>query len=309
MIDVKVVEVGPRDGLQAVSEIMSTHDKIEWIRAVYDAGVRMIQVGSFVPAKLMPQLADTPTLVDFARTLPGLTVSALVPNRKGAERAFAAGVHHVSVPVSVSEAHSRANVKGGREEMIERVREICTLRDAYPDTARPAVMVGLSVAFGCTIQGTVPETDVERFAVAAAEAGADNVSLGDTTGFANPAQVRRLHRIVYGAIGERLNSMHFHNTRGLGLANVLAALDCGIRKFDASLAGLGGCPHAPGATGNIVTEDLVFMLESMGLRTGIDIDKLVAAREILHRALPREPLHGHIWRAGLPKSFHATEAA
>lgn len=304
MIDVKVVEVGPRDGLQAIAKTMPTELKCEWIKATFDAGVRMIQVGSFVPAKLMPQLADTPEVVRFARTLPGLTVSALVPNLKGAEIAFSTGVHHVSVPVSVSEAHSRANVRGGTAEMIERVRSICELRNRYPESQRPEVMVGLSVAFGCTIQGDVPEAEVERLATAAVEAGADYVSLGDTTGYANPTQVRRLHRIVHAAIGNRINSMHFHNTRGLGLANVLAALDCGIRKFDASLAGLGGCPHAPGATGNIVTEDLVFMLESMGFRTGIDIDRLVAARDILHRALPDEPLHGHISQAGLPKNFH-----
>lgn len=304
-MDVKVVEVGPRDGLQAIAETMPTNSKLEWIQATYDAGVRMIQVGSFVPAKLMPQLADTPELVRFSRTLPGLKVSVLVPNLKGAEIAFATGVHHVSVPVSVSEAHSQANVKGGTSAMIERVRSICKLRDSYPKGSRPEVMVGLSVAFGCTIQGNVPVIDVERLAIASAEAGADHVSLGDTTGYANPAQVRRLHRLVDAAIGSKLNSMHFHNTRGLGLANVLAALDCGIRKFDASLAGLGGCPHAPGATGNIVTEDLVFMLESMGFHTGIDIDRLVAARDILHRALPLEALHGHISKAGVPKTFHA----
>ncbi|MEI7297451.1 hydroxymethylglutaryl-CoA lyase [Paraburkholderia tropica] len=308
MFDVKVVEVGPRDGLQAISRIMPTQDKCDWIQATYDAGVRMMQVGSFVPARLLPQLADTPEIVRFSKSLPGLTVSVLVPNLKGAELAFATGVHHVSVPISVSEAHSHANVNGGRKVMIERLRQICDLRDTYPADERPQVMAGLSVAFGCTLQGEVPDSDVEQMAIAAIEAGADFVSLGDTTGFANPAQVRRLHRRVSNAVGARLNSMHFHDTRGLGLANVLAALDCGVRKFDASLGGLGGCPHAPGATGNIVTEDLVFMLESMGLSTGIDIDKLVSARAILCRALPDEPLHGHIWKAGRPGVVHAEVA-
>ena len=303
MSAVTVTEVGLRDGLQAIASVVPTDVKQEWVRLAYDAGLRSIEVGSFVPAKLLPQLADTAELVRYAITFPGLHVCALVPNLRGAEAAFAAGVHEIVIPVSASAMHSRANVRKTPEEMIEEVRRICVLRDSIPAASRPMVLTGLGTAYGCTLQGDVPESEVERLAIAAAEAGTDTVSLGDTTGYANPAQVRRLYRKLRGALGDRLVGAHFHDTRGMGLANVVAALDCGIRSFDSSLGGLGGCPHAPGATGNIATEDLVFRLESMGLDTGIDVEKLVASRQVLKRALPTEPLYGHIERAGLTKTF------
>ena len=303
MSDVTVTEVGLRDGLQAISAILPTELKCEWIRLAYDAGLRSIEAGSFVPPKLLPQMADTAQVVKYALTLPGLNVCALVPNLRGAEAGFASGAHEIVFPLSASAAHSRANIRKTPAEAIEELRRICALRDTLPAASRPQVIAGISTAFGCTIQGDVPEGDVERMAVAAADAGADAIGLGDTTGYANPAQVRRLYRRLRAVVGERLSGAHFHDTRGLALANVVAALDCGIRDFDSSLAGLGGCPHAPGATGNVATEDLVFKLESMGLDTGIDVQKLVASRELLRRALPGEPLYGHIERAGLTKTF------
>jgi hydroxymethylglutaryl-CoA lyase len=296
-----ISEVGPRDGLQSVAACMPTADKLRWISALHAAGLREIEVGSFVPARLLPQLADTATVVAHALTLPGLTVLALVPNLRGAEAALAAGVHKITVPVSASPAHSMANVRKSPQAMVEEVRLIDALR------RRVAPQVGLeaaiSTAFGCTLQGAVPEDEVIRLAVQCAEAGADDVGLSDTTGYANPAQVRRLFTRLRAEIGDKAGAAHMHNTRGLGLANCLAALEAGVRTFDASLGGLGGCPYAPGASGNVVTEDLVFMFEAMGIATGIGLSRLIAARAPLQAGLPGEPLYGMTPDAGLPKGW------
>jgi hydroxymethylglutaryl-CoA lyase len=302
MNSVSVCEVGPRDGLQSVARTMPTADKILWISALYAAGLREIEVTSFVPAKLLPQLADATEIVAYARTLPGLVVAALAPNLRGAQAALAAGAHKITIPCSASEAHSRANVRKTREQMVEEVRNIVALRNDIAPQVK--VEAGISVAFGCTLQGLVPEDDVIRLLEDVIAAGADESGLADTTGMANPAQVRRLFRRAIAAVGiERVGAAHMHNTRGLGLANCLAAFEEGIRGFDASLAGLGGCPHAPGASGNVVTEDLVMMLEAMGLHTGIDLEKLIAAREPLKAGLPGEPLYGMTAEAGLPLGF------
>lgn len=301
--DITISEVGPRDGLQSIARIMPTEAKQRWIRALAASGLREIEVGSFVNPKRLPQMADTADVVADAITLPDLSVIALVPNLVGAERAFAAGTHRVSMPVSVSESHSRQNINRSSEEAIAEVQAVAALRNSLPDAARRGVEVGLSTAFGCTIEGMIDEDRVIRFAVLAAEAGADSVGLSDTTGMGNPAQVKRLFTRLRSELGSKAGGAHLHNTRGQGLANVVAALEAGVTTFDSSLAGLGGCPYAPGATGNIVTEDLVFMLEASGLTTGIDIDRLVAARAILAEALPDEPLYGHVAEAGLPKGF------
>ncbi|GAA4321651.1 hydroxymethylglutaryl-CoA lyase [Pigmentiphaga soli] len=298
---VLISEVGPRDGLQSVSAVMPTASKLRWIDALYQAGLREIEVGSFVPARLLPQLADTAEVVAHARRLPGLTVMALVPNLRGAEAALAAGVHKITLPLSASAAHSLANVRKTPAAMLEQVRAVVSLRDERAPGV--GVEVGLSTAFGCTLQGRVEEDDVLRLAVQCAEAGVDEVGLSDTTGYANPAQVRRLFRRVRGEIGARTGAAHMHNTRGLGLANCLAAFDEGVRTFDASQGGLGGCPYAPGASGNVVTEDLVFMFEAMGVATGIDYERLAAARTALAEGLPGEPLYGMTPPAGLPKGF------
>jgi hydroxymethylglutaryl-CoA lyase len=301
MSEVLISEVGPRDGLQSIQRTMPTADKCRWITALHAAGVREIEVGSFVPAKLLPQLADTATVVEHALQLPGLTVMALVPNLRGAQAALAAGVHKLTIPVSASAAHSLANVRKTREEMVAEVRNIVALRNEIAPAVR--IEANMSTAFGCTIQGEVAEDDVVWLAAQVIAAGADESGLSDTTGMANPAQVRRIFNRVRAEIGERTGAAHMHNTRGLGLANCLAAYDVGVRTFDSSLGGLGGCPYAPGASGNVVTEDLVFMFEAMGVRTGIDIEKLIAARAPLQQALPGEPVYGMTPEAGLPKGF------
>jgi hydroxymethylglutaryl-CoA lyase len=301
-----ISEVGPRDGLQSVKATMPTAAKFAWIDALVAAGIREIEVVSFVPARLLPQMADAAEVVRHALTHPGITVMALVPNLRGAQAAFEAGVHKVSVPMSASAAHSLANVRKTREEMVQELRRIVELRDAT--APRVKIEAGIATAFGCTIQGAVSEDEVLWLAEAVVAAGADESGLSDTTGMANPAQVRRLFTRLRAALGEKAGAAHMHNTRGLGLANCLAAWDVGVRTFDASLGGLGGCPHAPGASGNVVTEDLVFMFEAMGVATGVNLDKLFAAREPLRAGLPGEPLYGMTPEAGLPKGF-AQEAA
>ncbi|MBN9411895.1 MAG: hydroxymethylglutaryl-CoA lyase [Burkholderiales bacterium] len=304
--EVHISEVGPRDGLQSTQRIMATADKLRWIGALHATGLREIEVGSFVPPRLLPQMADAAEVVAGARLLPGLTVMALVPNQKGAGAALAAGVHKLTLPVSASEAHSMANVRRTPLQMVDEVRAVVALRDAHDPAV--GVEVGISTAFGCTLQGPVDEDDVIRLAVRCAEAGAQEVGLSDTTGYANPAQVRRLFRRLRAELGERAGAAHMHNTRGLGLANCLAAFEEGVTTFDASQAGLGGCPYAPGASGNVVTEDLVFMFEAMGVRTGVDLSLLMQAREALARGLPEEPLYGMTPEAGLPKGFAAEVA-
>lgn len=304
-----ISEVGPRDGLQSIKNIMSLEAKKAWIRAEADAGVREIEVGSFVPAKLLPQLADTAEVVQFARGIPGLTVAVLVPNLKGAEAAVAAGAHKITIPLSASETHSLKNVRRTHAQMLDETRAIVALLRSLPAEQRPKFEGGLSTAFGCTLEGIVPADRVVALAESLMAAGCDEVGLSDTTGYANPAQVKDLVRRVRAAVGEHaLSGLHLHNTRGLGLANVLAGLEVGITTFDSSLGGLGGCPFAPGASGNIVTEDLVFMLEAMGLDTGIDLAKLLAVREVLRTALPDDELYGFTPDAGLPLGFRSASA-
>ena len=304
MNDILISEVGPRDGLQSIDRVMPLAAKKAWIAAEAAAGVREIEVGSFVPPALLPQMADTAELVAFAKTIDGLNVVALVPNAKGAARAIEAGVDGMSIPFSMSETHSLKNVRKSHPEMLAEIAEVARIADA----AGAHLAVGLSTAFGCTIEGAVPEDQVVRLATAAAEAGAREFSLSDTTGYADPAQVKRLVRKVRAAVGDRLTTLHLHNTRGLGLANALAGLEEGITTLDASLGGLGGCPFAPGASGNIVTEDLAFMLHAMGYETGIDLDALMRVRAIVADALPGEPLYGFTPDAGLPLGLEARVA-
>ena len=298
---VLISEVGPRDGLQSVKATMPTADKFAWLTALHAAGLREIEVASFVPARLLPQMADAAEVVRHARGLPGLTVLALVPNLQGAQAAIAAGVHKLTIPVSASAAHSLANVRKTREQMVDEVRRIAVWRNQQ--APQVGIEVGISTAFGCSLQGAVPEDEVIWLAELLLQAGANDVGLSDTTGMANPAQVRRLFTRLRAAAGAHAGAAHMHNTRGLGLANCLAAWDVGVRSFDASQGGLGGCPYAPGASGNVVSEDLVFMFEAMGVPTGVDIQKLIAARAALQLGLPGEPLYGLTPEAGLPKGF------
>jgi hydroxymethylglutaryl-CoA lyase len=303
MFDVLISEVGPRDGLQSVKSVMPTSAKFLWLDALHASGLSEIEVCSFVPAKLMPQMADAADVVKHALQYKGVTVMALVPNLRGAQSAIEAGAHKITIPISASEAHSMANVRKSRVDMVGELKAIVTLRNEIAPHVK--IEVGMSTAFGCTIQGNVSESDVLWLAEQCAQAGADELGLSDTTGMANPAQVKRLFSQVRTVIGDKTGAAHMHNTRGLGLANCLAAFDEGVRTFDSSMAGLGGCPFAPGASGNVVTEDLVFMFEAMGVRTGVNIEKLFVAREALRAGLPDEPLYGMTPEAGLPKGWQA----
>jgi hydroxymethylglutaryl-CoA lyase len=302
-----VREVGLRDGLQSISRVVPTATKLEWVRDAYAAGQRELEVGSFVPPRLMPQLADTTQVLAFARTLPGMVASVLVPNLKGAERAIAEQADVMLVPLSASHAHSLANLRKSPDDVIAEIGRIRAARDAAG--SRTLLEVGMSTAFGCTIQGRVDEDEVLRLVQGSLDAGADRVGLADTVGYADPVMVARLFEKVLKVAGERLDCAHFHDTRGLGLANVMAALQLGIRRFDACLGGIGGCPHAPGASGNLATEDLVYMLASMGIETGQDFDALLSLRAKLARWLEGETLHGSVWRAGLPKTMREEVAA
>lgn len=300
-IDILVSEVGPRDGLQSIKQTMPTDMKKKWISALAQAGLTEIEVGSFVSPKLLPQMADCGELVKHTLTLKDVFVTALVPNLKGAENAFQAGVQKITIPVSVSEPHSLSNVRKTHAEVYEEVNSIVQLRnEKYPEIL---IEAGLSTVFGCTIQGVVTENEVLTMAQRMAQLGVDEIGLADTVGYANPVQVRSLFKKLKQEVGNLAGSAHFHNTRGQGLANVLAAIEVGVTTLDASQGGIGGCPYAPGASGNIVTEDLVYLLESMGLRTGIDIDRLVEAREWLKQGIPGEPLYGFIPDAGVGKNF------
>lgn len=301
---VLISEVGPRDGLQNCSEVMPTPLKKTWIKGLYDAGLREIEVGSFVPPRLFPQLADTAEIVAFAKTLPDLRVLALVPNLRGAETAIKAGVTSIGFPLSVSETHSVKNLRQTHDQAIENVRQIAALIAEQPKENRPELEGALSTAFGCSIEGEISESKVLSLAERLIAAGVDELGLSDTVGYAQPLQVKRLIRKTREVAGEnRVKSVHLHNTYGLGLANAFAAYEEGIGVFDSSQGGLGGCPASPGASGNIVTEDLVFMFESMGVSTGIDLEALIACREILSAGLPDEPLYGMTPNADLPKIY------
>lgn len=304
---VVIRDVGLRDGLQIIPRTVPTAAKLEWVRDAHAAGLRELEVGSFVPPRLMPQLADTAEVLDFALTLPGLVPSVLVPNLKGAERALAQEAPAMLLPLSASHAHSLANLRKTPEAVVEEIGRIRAARDAAG--ARTLLEVGISTAFGCTIQGEVKPADVVRLVAAVLDAGADRVSLADTVGYADPAMVGRVFEQVLRVAGDRLDAAHFHDTRGLGLANCHAALRLGIRRLDACLGGIGGCPHAPGASGNVATEDLAYMLASMGIDTGLDFDALLALRGKLAVWLEGEPLHGSVWRAGLPRTLREGVAA
>ena len=307
-IDVIVHEVGPRDGLQATNVIMPTAAKIKWIAALKDAGVPMVQAGSFVPPKLLPQLADSGDVVRAAKAMGGFTVSALVPNLIGAVNAFKAGVDQVNFIMSASEAHNLSNVRKTHEQSLDEFTKIVEFKNSDPAFADVALNGGLATCFGCTISGPVDPQVVYQLVETYISLGADRISIADTVGHANPKQVGEIFTQTRAIAGELRVGAHFHDTRGLGLANAYAAVEAGIRELDGCLGGLGGCPYAPGATGNVVTEDMVFMLEAIGLRTGIDLDKLMHAREIMVAHLDNEPTHGAFVKAGVPKGFELVAA-
>ncbi len=298
---VTIREVGLRDGLQSIARTLPTEHKLAWLRAAHAAGQREIEVGSFVPARLLPQLADTAQLVAVAKTLPGLITSVLVPNLKGAQAALDNGADAMLLPLSASHAHSLANLRKTPDEVVADIGRIRAARDASGSAC--LLEVGLSTAFGCTIQGRVEEAEVLRLMQAVLDAGADRVGLADTVGYADPLQVARLFEKGFAIAGQRLGCGHFHDTRGLGMANVYAAWQTGVRRFDACLAGIGGCPHAPGASGNVATEDVAYLFASMGVPTGLDFNALISLRGQVAQWLEGEALHGSLWRAGLPKTM------
>jgi hydroxymethylglutaryl-CoA lyase len=291
-------EVGLRDGLQLVKSFPSTAAKQRWVRDEYAAGVRHFEVGSFLPAKTFPQFADVREIVSTVGSLPGAHGVALALNERGVNEALASGVAEIATVVSATEAHSRANANRSREEAIANAKRLCELRDR--SAHGPIVHAAISMALGCSIAGPVDPQEVIRLVAKCLEAGVDAVGIADTVGYAGPKQVGELTKAAVRLAGSKPICVHLHDTRGMGIANASAALDAGARILDGSLGGLGGCPFAPGATGNVVFEDLAFLCESKGFATGIDIGKLVAVRAILRSEMPDEQLYGGLARAGLP---------
>lgn len=301
--DVIVREVGLRDGLQIHPTFMPTARKLAWIQAEAGAGVSEIEVTSYVPPKLIPQFSDAEALTRQAIEIDRLTVSALIPNARGAQRGFELGTHKLNFVMSASKTHNLKNVRREREESVADFETIVQMAKEHSPETRPRIVGGLATALGCSYEGRIAVDDVVKYAVLLAEAGADEIIIADTVGYADPAQVRAVFTAVIAELGSLPIAAHFHDTRGIGLANVTAALDCGIRRFDASLAGIGGCPFAPGASGNIVMEDLCFLLDSMGLRTGVDLERLVDVRNIVRESLPDMEMHGAFARAGAPHNY------
>ena len=291
-------EVGLRDGLQLVKTFPSTEAKRRWLAEEHAAGVRHFEVGSFLPAKTFAQFADVREMVRTVAALPGAHGVALVLNERGVNEALASGVGEIASVVSATEEHSQANARRSRESAITNIRRLCELRDAAAH--RPIVHAAISMALGCSIAGAVDPDEVLRLVERCLETGVDAVGIADTVGYAGPKQVGDLTKAAVRLAGKKPICVHLHDTRGMGIANASAALDAGARILDGSLGGLGGCPFAPGATGNVVFEDLVFLCESKGFETGIDIEKLLAVRAILREEMPNEPLYGGLARAGLP---------
>jgi hydroxymethylglutaryl-CoA lyase len=303
---VSLREVGLRDGLQLVKKFPSTSAKQRWIRDEYSAGVRHFEVGSFLPAKTFPQFADVRDVVQTIAALPGAHGIALALNERGVNEALASGVAEIASVVSATEEHSQANANRSRDSAIANVKRLCELRDA--SLHKPVVNAAISMALGCSITGPVDPNEVIRLVEKCLEAGVDFVAIADTVGYAGPKQVGELTKAAVKISGSKPVCVHLHDTRGMGIANASAALDAGARVLDGSLGGLGGCPFAPGATGNVVFEDLVFLCESKGFLTGIDIDRLIAVRSILRSEMPGEALYGGLARAGLPAGTAARAA-
>ena len=303
---VAVREVGMRDGLQIIGTFMQTEHKIEWLRRCDEAGFAEVEIGSFVPERYIPQFRDIEQVAASSRSLPGLTTAAFVPNLRGAQRALDCGIDRLLCVLSATESFSKANLRRTKQQSFSELEAIVALRDERASRGqRATIEVGVSASFGCPFEGRIPDAELYALAHSAVEAGVDGVALADTAGQGDPAQVKRVFRTLVLELPETSLSAHFHDTRGQGLANVVAALDAGVLAFDSAVAGLGGCPNSPGATGNIATEDLVFMLEAMGLDTGIDIGRLLAIREFVAQCLPNVPLYGHVGKVGLPKGFPA----
>lgn len=298
---IKVREVGLRDGLQMIEQIVPTEVKLEWLDAEARCGVSDFDVTSFVSKSRMPQFADAEQMVNACKSYTAVNASVLTLNARGAERALEAGATRLVYVLSASAAHSQGNAGRDTETALHEFAQVVQL--AQQQSHPVHIEAGIATAFGCTMEGAVDPNRVIRIAARLAELGAHDIMLADTVGYAQPRQVRSLFDAVARVIGAIPLGGHFHDTRGLALANVVAALDAGVQKFDGALAGLGGCPFAPGASGNVATEDLVFLLESMGYATGVDLPALLQLRERLGQWLPGVTLYGSLARAGLPKNF------
>ncbi len=295
----KIIEVGCRDGFQNEKKFIETEDKIRIVNSLSRLGFKKLEMTSFVSPKAIPQMRDASEVVRGADRVEGVAFTALVPNLKGAERAIEAGIDELNVVISVSESHNLANIRMTPKQSLERLKDIVDLAGKH----KKPVTVGLATVFGCPFEGSVPVEKVLAMAEEALEIGATYVSLADTTGMANPAQVLRLVECISSRLPSVPSSLHFHNTRGMGMANVLAGLEAGVTTYDAALAGLGGCPFAPGATGNVATEDVVHMLEEMGIKTGIDLDGLINLSRELEKIIGRT-LPGQIIKAGKAYDLH-----
>lgn len=294
-------EVGLRDGLQLVTSYPSTAAKLEWLAREHSAGVRHFELGSFLPAPRFPQFADLPVLIDAATGLPGLHSAALTLNERGMETAFESAISEVVCVVSATEAHSQANIRRSRADSVALVARAAAMRDA--GDRRRIVNAGIAMALGCSITGRVDPDEVLRLAEQCLAAGADIVGIADTVGYAGPREVATLCDGMTRLCGERPFIVHLHDTRGTGIANAAAALDHGARVLDGALGGLGGCPFAPGATGNVVFEDLAYLCERMGFPTGIDLAALASIRNILATEMPDETLYGAVARSGPPANM------
>ena len=290
---VEIGEVGPRDGLQNEATV-PIEDRIRLIDALSTTGLRRIEAVSFVSPAAIPPMAGAGEVMAGITRVPGVSYRALVPNVKGAEFALAAAVDEIEVVVSASETHNQKNVKRSVVESIAAAVELTALSHG----AGTPVEAIVSTAFGCPYEGDVPEVRVAELAARLRDGGADRLSFGDTTGMATPRRVQTLLSALdaVGVSGSEVG-LHFHNTRGTGLANVVTAIELGVTRFDASIGGLGGCPYAPGATGNIVTEDLVHMLEDMGIDTGVNLEALIACAQLAQDIVGRE-LPGQVMRSG-----------
>jgi hydroxymethylglutaryl-CoA lyase len=298
-------EVGLRDGLQMVSNWPGTPAKVDWIRREYAAGIRHFELGSFLPVARYPMFADIGALIGCVAELAGAHGTGLAPNKRGAMTGLASGIDEIHCVISASEAHNQANLNRSQAQTTQEIGEVIALAAGLANP--PRIGVGIAMSFGCSISGPVDPGAVLDLAAQFYDMGADMVSLADTVGHAGPRQVAQLARDMRHLAGARRFGIHLHDTRGLGMANATAALEQGVDLLDASLGGLGGCPAAPNATGNIVMEDLVFLCQTMGFETGVDLEKLIAVREILARELPDEPLYGALARAGLPQATQMQE--
>lgn len=297
---IHIQDVIARDGFQSEKVFVPTDEKVQLINELSQCGLSKIEVSSFVSPKAVPNLRDAEEVVTSIERNPNITYVALVPNVQGANRAIKAKIDEINLVMSASATHNRKNVNRTNEDSLQGFQEIME----WVKGTGIKVNGSVATSFGCPFEGKVSEDDVQRFIDYYLAMGMDSITLADTTGMANPVQVKRLVKKVVEQIGEVPLTLHFHNTRGMGLANVVAAMEAGATRFDASLGGIGGCPFAPGATGNICTEDLVHMLTEMGIKTGVDLDKLIVLSKELSNLLKRDDIPGQIVKAGKVTDLH-----